>query len=265
MEHPDSGQLVAFLDGEVSESEAGEIKAHLDQCPDCSASFLALESSSSAVSDALSRLDTAPPSNQLKARRRPTQDNASKVRTGFWTLPRAASIALLFTAGGASALPGSPVRQWMTQLLDNVMVGSGTDTQADPTTPDTEPQAGGDQAEMGPGAGVAAVDGNVEIWIHDLPAEAELRVQWIDGDDAWVFAGEGTRFNTAAGRVEAFSPPGSVRVEIPRNLPGVVVYLNGGTLLRKSGGEVEILGPVHERTPSEILFGPSGVSNDQPL
>jgi hypothetical protein len=109
---------------------------------------------------------------------------------------------------------------------------------------------------------VVLESGRIEIRIQGLGAEADLRVQWAEGKEAWVYAGEGTRFNSIAGRLEAYDPPGSIRVVIPRDSREVTLYLNGRVLLRKSGGDLEVLGPVEERSPSEILFGPSGGGND---
>jgi len=145
-------------------------------------------------------------------------------------------------------------------LTDSAQTGPG---QEDPRQP------GGDQEALPPeagipetGAGIPTSTLGVEIWIHGLPPQAERRIVWIDGDEAWIYAGEGTRFNRAAGRLEAFAPPGSVRVEIPRNLGQVVVRLNGNILLRKSGPDVEIMGPVQQRSPSEIVFEAEASTND---
>jgi hypothetical protein len=121
-----------------------------------------------------------------------------------------------------------------------------------------------DESPSEVGAAIPAPAGEVEIWIHDLPDEAELRVLWVEGEEPWIYAGEGVRFNLEDGRLEAFSPPGAVRIEIPRTLRQVIVGLDGTVLLRKAGDEVEILGPVQQRTPSEIRFEAPGSTNDRP-
>jgi hypothetical protein len=146
-------------------------------------------------------------------------------------------------------------------LFDSGAGGSGTPEA--PLGPDqTRPLPGSE--DFGPGAGIPADAESVEIWIFDLPPDADLQVLWVDEGQAWVRAGEGTRFNLGAGRLEAHAPPGSVRVEIPRDLGRAVVGLDGRILLRKTGEEVEILGPVSTRNTSEIVFGPSGRSNEGP-
>jgi len=169
-------------------------------------------------------------------------------------MPWAASLALLLTAAAASALPGSPVRRW---IQDGWAALSGSPAPA--PLPVERPGGEGELAGSGPeggetGAGIPLEAGAVEVRIHGLPAEAGLAVQWIDGPEAWIYAGEGTRFSSVEGRLEAYDPPGDVRVVIPLAAQEVTLFLDGSLLLRKTGGEMEVLGPVQERTPSEIRF-----------
>jgi hypothetical protein len=155
----------------------------------------------------------------------------------------------------------------MTQGWHAFVGSAGTTTV--PGSPEGTPETPGllspEQGAPETGAGVSVLVEGPEIWIHDLPAQAGLRVLWTDGEEAWVYAGEGTRFNSVDGRLEAFAPPGAVRVEIPRALQNVVLGLDGEVLLRKAGGELEILAPVRERSPSEIRFeAPESTNDDRP-
>jgi len=274
MGHPDNGLIQALLDGEVQGPELDDIQAHLTGCQGCRTSLETLKEASHRTAEALVLLDAEPPLEEARSRieahgRLRTQ---TRRRSGFrlfppipFSLPRAASIALLLTGGAVAVLPGSPVRRWMTEgwqalagsLQDPIEEGGLQEAPGGPET--APPEAGLPET----GASISALGGKVEIWIHDLPSDAELRILWTDGAEAWVYAGEGTRFNGVAGRLDAFSPPGAVRLEIPRSLGSVVVGLEGSLLLRKSGGEVEILAPVQERTPSEILFESPGGTNDR--
>jgi hypothetical protein len=225
----------------------------------------ALEAASAAAVTALEVLDVEPdvatPRKRVLERR--SRQSSRRPFFGSWTLPRAASIALLLTGATVSALPGSPVRRWIVQGWQAVTQASGAGLSDpvpevlsdDPTTL----SPGQDAAQSG--AGIAVSSEGLEIWIHGLSSQADLRVQWTDGEEAWVYAGEGTRFTSTDGRLEAFDPPGLVRVEIPMRAGRVVLGLDGSVLLRKSAGELEILGPVQERTPSEIRFKPPGPPN----
>jgi hypothetical protein len=268
MGHPDFGLIQALLDGEMGGADADALRAHLKSCAECGTGAEALKEASRMTTGALLLVDTEPRFEDARSRvlAKSRQRERKRPATAAFSisLPRAASIALLLTAAAVTALPGSPVRRW---------IGQGWRVLTEFARTESEPQETGGgvgdpralPSEAGipeTGASIPASAQGVEIWIHDLPREAELRVVWIDGDESWIYAGEGTRFNLEAGRLEAFSPPGAVRVEIPRDLERVTLRLNGSILLRKTGGEVETVGPVQQRTPSEIIFRAPESTND---
>jgi hypothetical protein len=257
MEHPDKGLIQALLDREVVGTEADGLRAHLAACEPCRAASESLEEASRTAARALLHVDLEPrlerSRSRVLARRRAAPP---RVAGHSISLPKAASIALLLTGAAATALPGSPVRRWVVEgwrelagsaETDFVREDSGEEG-ANPEAP--LPEAGSRET----GASIPTSIQGVELWIHDLAPAAELRVVWTDGEEAWIYAGEGTRFSRVGSRLEAFAPPGAVRVEIPRSLDQFVVGLNGSVLLRKSGGELEIVGPAQRRTPSEIIF-----------
>jgi hypothetical protein len=259
MEHPDNGLIQAFLDREMVETEADALRAHLAGCGQCRAAAESLEEASWETERALLHLDTEPRPERSRNRILEKRRVGSPRVTGrSISLPKAASIALLLTGAAVTALPGSPVRRWVVEgwraLAGPTEAGSGMEaTGEEGANPEALlPEPGIRET----GASIPASTQGVELWIHDLAPAAELRVVWTEGEEAWIYAGEGTRFNRVGSRLEAFSPPGAVRVEIPRSLEEIVLRLNGSVLLRKSGGEVEILGPAEQRTPSEIIFQP---------
>jgi len=273
MGHPDSGTILALMDGELPDPEAAEVRAHVDRCPSCIDLAQELGQTSQSVQEALASLDVEPdldgPRQAIRAQSRgpgaarTRQETRSSAKAGGgswirWSLPKAASIAVFLSAGVASALPGSPVRDWVSDWL----TGPGSETGSSEAGLDAPAVNSQVQESLDLAAGVTAYQGSVEIWIHELPDPAELLVRWVDGDEAWIQAGEGTRFNTSEGRLEAFSPPGSIEVELPRGIERVELRLNGAVLLRKQGGELEILEPTQQRTPSEILFGSQVGTNE---
>jgi hypothetical protein len=288
MGHPSEGTLQDYLDGETGGLEKESIRAHLRGCEACRSRAGVQEEASAQVSKALLLLNRELSLSPEEARHlvyarrrgfggdrsgqeRAAVDHAHRSsRDGITlplsggrrtlSLPWAASIALLLTAGAASALPGSPVRGWLVQGWDAVAgsgsgpAGEGFGVPLDPEAlPTPEPV---ERAEIG--ASILAGEEGVELWIRGLPAGADLRVVWVDGNMAGIFAGEGTRFRTEPGRLEAEAPPGAVRVEIPRTLGRVVVGVDGRVLVRVSGDEVDILGPIQRRTPMEVLLRPGG-------
>ena len=257
MGHPDSGRVLAFIDGEADQEEAAEIQAHLRVCEACRSEEESLRATSRAMAGTLRLLDTEPSIQEAKDRFLTRQRTPRK---SFWKsmgpLPRAASIALLLTGAAVSALPGSPVRRWVVRGWELVTPTATNESAAvvDETETLTPDPLQGTIPETG--AGLPILDQEVEISLQGLPPEAELRVLWIDGTEAWVYAGEGTRFTLLDGRLEVEGPPGAVRVELPRGPGTVLLRLDGNVILRKAGEEVEVLAAVRERTSEEIVFEP---------
>ncbi len=108
------------------------------------------------------------------------------------------------------------------------------------------------------GATIAASSAPLALEIIGLPADASIRVLLVEGDQAGIFAGEGTRFRTNSGVLVASEPLGEVTVEIPLAATGVSLSVNGEPYLEKTEGGLEVFGPVRTRTPTEIRFGPAG-------
>ena len=255
MGHPHSGRIQAFIDGETDRAETAELQAHLDACQKCRSEEEALRTCSRALAGALELLDSQPSLQEAKDRFQSRQH--SKPAT-FWPslspLARAASVALLLTGITVSALPGSPVRSWVARGWEMIRPSSApvpatvapeVDDQTAAPLPGSIPETG---------AGLPVLGQGVEISLENLPTESELRVLWVEGTEAWVYAGEGTRFTLLDGRLEVTYPMGNVRVELPRGPGSILLLLNGELLLRKRGEAVEVVGPVKERTPDGIVF-----------
>lgn len=262
MGHPDSGRIQAFIDAEADQNEVAGIQVHLEGCEQCQTEEELLRASSRTLAGALELLDTQPPIQEAKDRFLDKQRSGQRSRErSFWRfmspLPRAASIALLLTAGAVSALPGSPVRRWVARGWD--LVSPARNPAPSAVLDETEGQH--TEALQGSipetGAGLPVLDREVEISLQGLPPGAELRVLWIDGSEAWVYAGEGTRFTLLEARLEVAGPPGAVRVELPRGPGRIILRLDGSVLLRTTGEDLEILGRIKERTPDQIVFDPS--------
>ena len=264
MGHPANGTIRAFLDGEAT-GEFEDTQAHLAQCPQCRTlareQSLALDS----LSEALALLDVEPPLETIRVR---LLREMSGGRRGWGTfrrnLPRAASFAILLTAGAAAALPGSPVRRWVTRGWDAVS-GSGETTEAVSPSPSATEGTDVPGPEVGTvGATIPAGADGLELHVRELAGTASLRILLVEGSQAGIFGGEGTRFRTEAGRVIATGPPGDVTMEIPMEASPVLVVVNGEVYLRKTEEGLELLGPVLARTPTEIRFGPSGAGTNGP-
>lgn len=258
MEHPDEGMIRALLDGEASGGGEG-LRTHLAGCTPCAEAAEIQGVSWKNLSDALSILDV--PAPEKSARGRILEEARKRRGFGRWVrrnLAKAASITILLTAGTAAALPGSPVRRLVGKSWTAVFQG---DPAVSPASAEDPGEGVGTVNPRDPrlvGATISALSGPLALKVEGLEGTASLRVLMVVGDQAGIFAGEGTRFRTVSGELLASDPPGEVVVEIPLSATGVTVSVNGELYLAKTEGGLEILGPVRARTPAEIRFGPSG-------
>jgi hypothetical protein len=105
------------------------------------------------------------------------------------------------------------------------------------------------------GTSVPVKAGGMTIRIGKMAEGAELRVLLVEGDQASILAGKGTRFRSEERVMEAWQAPGSVTVEIPRSAKTVEVLVDGSLFLRKEGERLDTPGPVLRRSQDEIRFG----------
>jgi len=265
MGHPDDGLIRAFLDGEAP-GERENIRTHLATCTECRELAEGQAGALERVTDALSHLDVEPPLETARLRVvKATAGKSPPHQALRRYLPHAASFLVLLTAGTAAALPGSPVRKWITWTWEAVS-GSGSGVTASTTSSEEDPAPESVASETLPsvGATLTAPPEGVELHVSGFSAEASLRVVLVDGDRAGIFAGEGTRFRSETRRLEASDPPGDVTVEIPRSAAAVTLTVNGEVYLEKTEEGLELLGPVRARSSTEIRFGPSGGDPNAP-
>jgi hypothetical protein len=251
MGHPDEGMIRAFMDGEAS-GPWQDLGAHLTECPQCAALAEGQVHALETLVEVLSCLDVEPAME--RARARVLEKEAESRRLGVIlrrNIPRAASFVVLLTAGTAFALPGSPLREWLARTWETASGPGKAAPEASPAP------AGATTAPEMVGATIPATSDGIELTVLGLPEGSSVRVVLVEGDRAGIFAGEGTRFRSEARRLVASEPPGDITMEIPRGATLVSVVVNGELYLRKTGEGLELLGPVRNRTPTEIRFGPS--------
>lgn len=163
-------------------------------------------------------------------------------------LAKAASLVLLFAAAAAAAIPGSPVRAWLTEVVGPRAVVAPT------PEPVTEPAVAEPSAPQEVGIQMDPGGGALTVSISGLPPGAEVAVRLVGGIRSWVYAAEGARFQTRPGAVEAEVPGQYVRVELARSLALASVHVDGVLYLRKTGDRLELAGPKQDSTDAEIRF-----------
>jgi len=266
-EHPEVGALVALRDDELPEPEAGRLRGHLTNCGACSEVMESLRVRARRLPGALppgpaldapamerareavrARMEGRPGGAaggaiSLSERRGQRSGGGDAPGWGLGSLARAAGLILLL-AGGAAALPGSPVRSWFGGPGEpgaDMETEATVETLATPATPTDET---GVRIAVGPGPVVVEVIG--------LEAGARLRVERGPAGELAVFAPEGSRFDSSEGRVEVRARGGPVRVTLPSDGIGRV-QAAGTVLVRSDAQGLRAQAPVAERTDEAVV------------
>jgi hypothetical protein len=258
MNHLDEGQILALRDapGEAPD----EAHAHLTTCGTCRGSLDEARRRAAAVSGALASLDAGPrdlADARDRVRRRVAEHSAAgaaaapllaRPRRALWGLSRAAGLILL-AATGLSALPGSPVRGWLARALVPATTAPA---------PSGEVPAAASEATAAPaeeaGIRIPLAAGPLTVLLRGAEPGTVVRVLWIPGNEAAVFAPAGSRFTSGTGRVEATLEPGAVRVELPRSVLPVTLEVNGRMILRNSARGLDVSEEAVERSEAGVTF-----------
>ena len=267
-EHPEVGTLVSLRDGELSDAAAESLRGHLTSCGACSEVMESLRVRARGLPGALppgpaldasamehareavrARLRTEPDEAageaiSLPARRRRRSRAGDAPGWGLGTLARAAGLVLLL-AGGAAALPGSPVRSWFAGSGE-----SGSGEEAEATVESLAPTATPTDET---GVRIAVGPGPVVVEVMGLEAGARLRVELGPAGELAVFAPEGSRFDSSDGRVEVQAMGGPVRVSLPSDGIGRV-QADGTVLVRSDPQGLRAQAPVSERTDDAVVL-----------
>ncbi len=246
MTHLSEGAIVALRDGERA---AEHDLAHLEACDACREAETAARARSAMVSDALALLDDPVDTASAKAhvRRRIDERRSSRSPLSWSRLPlgRAAAI-LLVTAGAASALPGSPVRDWWLGSSGEPapLVEPATVTGAEPPAQTPRPT----------GIAVAVPDGRIAVVVRGTEPGTVVDVVWQGDATARISAPAGSGFTYGDGRAEVSATPGAIEVRLPRSATLATVEVEGALYLRRSAAGLEVLGPAVERGDDRIRF-----------
>lgn len=246
-------ELLAFLDGELDADGRRTMQAHLDASPEDARRLDELRSASRRVSAALESLDVAapwpemPPALRDAARRAPRSiTSAPRVRRAarFGGRSAAAAAALILVlAAGAYAVPGSPLRGFVSRSVEAIgsLVGGQPEGPADP----------------GPSeVAVEPADGEVRIAITGPGSDLRVTIATTTDERANVSARDAS-FRVEAGRIDVTDARGDVRIELPRGAMRAVVEVDGVEVARLVDGELGLT-PEAGTGTAEILLEPAG-------
>lgn len=260
--HLSESRLLAHLDGELPPEESAELEEHLSSCAPCRRSLVTLQARTEAVARLLGSIDVEAPTERVReaverARTTPMRRRGSGGSDSSWwsrrsRLAQAALLLLVLGAVGglSAALPGSPLRSWLASRGE-APVDGGVEAGPERTAVLGEPLAGA-----------------LTVTFEGLRRGDVVEVEWIDGEPPRVWAPSGSRYRVVPGVVateiarpsgpEDAAAPVRVTVELPRDLADVVVEADGGVLITKRAGAVELGRAVTDSSDSTLRFEVGG-------
>jgi hypothetical protein len=277
MTHLDEGILLTLRDdaGAAVPADSGD---HLAACATCRETLDALRAQETSVALALTALDEEWDLDAARSavRARLVQESLhvpgvlpiSQPRKSWILgagLSRAAAILLLTAVGAAAAMPGSPVRRWISDVLvrDEAVIAEAPATPEVVPDPTVAAEATAAAAPEDTGVRMSVAGGPLRVVVRDAVPGTEIRVLWVPGSDVAVFGPVGSRFTSAAaeGRIEAVVTAGPLRIEMPRGVVPFSLEVGGETYLRSTLAGLEVLIPATERTDSAVVFRIPGASS----
>ena len=255
MNHLTERAILELRDGVAVDAVS---RAHLDQCATCQTELEEAQARAAAIASALTdldeRFDVESARGAVRARlangeaaagltsgltrgRTDGETREPKVRAPFWTLGRAATF-LLLTTGALSALPGSPLREFI----------GGRGPQASLPN-ELAPAVSAEPVGMR----MSVQEGPVVVELADVPPGTSIEVLWLGGSSVAVRGAAGSSFSSAEGRVQASIVGGPVTVELPESIDDVSLTVNGRMYLSRSGG-IDLFGFPPEPDADRIRF-----------
>lgn len=242
MKHLEEGAILAIRDGMPVSSQA---RGHAEECSTCEGALALASQRASLVGSALGTLDTPVDVDGAKARVRARLDARRAAerprRRAYLPLGRAA--ALLLVAGGAAwAMPGSPVRDWVSSTDSDAAVDSAPLE----AVPAQAVEGGGIEVDM-PAEGIV-------VSLSSVDGDSDVRLEWVDRPVARISAAAGSTYAFAEGRAEADVAPGPVVVEIDRAATSVTIEINGQVVFAGTASAATVTDGTASSTADGLVF-----------
>ena len=264
--HVSDEVLLAFLDEEVEATKGSEIEEHLERCEECAALLTEIRWVTRRASEALETLDRPAPWTELPEELVAAQGNVAEgdaAEDGIRSIATAPTVraargarrlsgrgmaiaaSLVFLlAAGAWAIPGSPVRSWLSGSLNAVsaLFDSG----------ETETVVSEEPGPPLSGVSVAPLAGRVSISIQEPLPGMRVRVSLVADGVASVGATAG-RYQVGPGRIDVLQPSGEMTIRLPDTVADARVEVDGRLVVLKQGDDLTLT-PAADSTNSQILF-----------
>lgn len=235
MTHIEEGILQGYLDDEVTGSARAEIDSHLESCATCTAELDRMRKASQLFASALRGADVTPPmlgaqAHLVRARRTAIAVPSATPRRAF---ARAAMFIVGLAAVASAAVPGSPVRGWISNALARAGLLDQPQSAAAPAGTEEAPAVERSGPESA-GFFIEPADGRLRVVLTNVKPETQVTVQLTDAARAHVEANGAAaraRFRTGPGRLEVVGiESGSIVVQIPRAIQDAIVEQDGRTI-----------------------------------
>lgn len=243
--HLGEGTLQALIDGELSPPERAQAETHLAACPACAAGLRELRGVHERVTSLLAGGDVAAPVAQAQMSLRARRLRARPAVNWPQALLRAAILVLGLAGVAAAAVPGSPVREWITQ---NVLPHPRPHQRPRLHPVVQAPPPARPPAEATSGVSIRTEKDVVRVVLTGASPRLEIVARLVDGDRAGVVArgphSASRRFRTSPGRIEVIGAgAGALEVNLPRSAGRAVVEVNGRVYVTKQGESLVLLPP----------------------
>ena len=223
--HLDAEQIERLLSGELSEQRLRAQRDHLARCDACAEAYEEAARRDTEIAALLRRIDHTPPRIdpavlQRRARRRVMRSRLA-----------AAGIVIFLAVGAASAMPGSPIRSWISS-----MTGRGDEGTALPGGVQAT-----DSARIPSGVSVPATDG-FELVFETMQEAGLVTVILADEPEVSIRsddAGVGYAIEPWGVRVMNGGSVASYQVVVPSEVQDFSIRVESTTVFRKRGRSIE--------------------------
>jgi len=251
MPHIAEHELLEYLDRELDAGRRADVERHVLDCPACAAGLDALQTVSQALTAALQEFDVSPgyDMDSVIARGR---GRGQRHLVALRALARAAVLVFVVGGAAAAAIPGSPVRVWMSDAWSSARsaLGLAVEAQSPAQSPSERPRIDSRSA----GIAVPLVNGQIRIDLREAAADALVRISITAGPDAAVTA-EGASYRTGSGWIEIHGGgPGTINIEIPERAVSAVVSVDGAPKVLKDGAGLRLATTPAGSPQSELQF-----------
>jgi hypothetical protein len=256
MGHVDEGTLQAWIDGELIGEDQTFVEAHVAVCATCAAELRTLRDLDLRVHEVLGSVTGVPtpdPAILVQIHRRARSRGVARLIPA--SLMRAAVLLIALAGVVAAAIPGTPLRRW----LEDVLAPEPDQPAIAPAPPSEPPVAPPAPAPLS-GGSVLPSEGAVTVRLRSPASGVGIRLELTNDTRAWVqwsSANESVRSGTGTGWIEVRNVErGSVLVRIPRSVVQATLEVDGAVWWQKQGDDTVIPGPGQPLPNDTVIFAP---------